>query len=409
MARFDWIVVGSGLTGAALAYELARTGLSVLLLDRSPDPASATRYSYGGAPFWAQRTPLIQAIGNLSCDRYAALPEETGVDIEWRDLDLLLTVSPDQDPAALLSAYAGCRQVPLTLSVADAIALEPQLNPAALGGALRVPQPQVNPMAVVRAYTQGLQALGGEYRIATVTGLVQVGDRVTGVLTPSQAYAAGQVAIAAGSHSLALVQSLGISLPLYFTHAEILETPPLSLTLRPLIMPALLSRSALERQASQPEAAALWDGAQADQALPEPILDPGLIQFRDGHCCLGQISYIQPDSDTTLNPAHSEAQLRDRLSTLIPALAGVPGTWRHCTVPFSPDGLPFVGAVPGRSGLSLFTGFSGPFALVPGLARAVALAATGQGGEIDLEPLSPGRFSQYTLGKNLAGSPLPRP
>jgi glycine/D-amino acid oxidase-like deaminating enzyme len=34
MKTQDWIVVGGGITGAALSYELAKKGFSVLLLER---------------------------------------------------------------------------------------------------------------------------------------------------------------------------------------------------------------------------------------------------------------------------------------------------------------------------------------------------------------------------------------
>lgn len=395
MASFDWIVVGNGLTGAALAYELVRQGMSVLLLDHSDTPASATRYSYGGIPQWAQKTPLTRRLSRLSRDRYEALPTETGVDIELRELDLLLTVPPGADPVVVGQDYALCDLPPEPLSVAEALALEPHLNPKAIAGGLRVPQAQVNPTALVTAYNHGFQALGGHYTLATVTGLVQVGNRITGVTTPTQAHSAGQVAIAAGGFSRQLLHQRGIPLPLYFSHAEIIETPPLALTLTPLIMPAQLQRIALERQVSHPGAANQWrwkapalsenpGGNLAPELSPElpgdaiaSILDPGLIQFQDRHCRLGQISYIHPDPHHSLDPHTSETQLRQSITHLIPALKDVPGQWRHCTVAFTRDGLPLVGPIPHWEGLVLFSGFSGPFALVPGLAMNLAQWASG--------------------------------
>lgn len=49
METFDAIVLGTGLAGAAISYELVGRGLSVLLIDGRPpgDAPSATRYSYG--------------------------------------------------------------------------------------------------------------------------------------------------------------------------------------------------------------------------------------------------------------------------------------------------------------------------------------------------------------------------
>jgi len=62
MQTFGWIVVGNGLVGAAASYELARQGLSVMVIDIALDPANATRYSYGGIPYWSGSTPLTQPL-----------------------------------------------------------------------------------------------------------------------------------------------------------------------------------------------------------------------------------------------------------------------------------------------------------------------------------------------------------
>jgi glycine/D-amino acid oxidase-like deaminating enzyme len=52
MRTYDWIVIGAGITGAALAYELAKQGLSVLLLERHVSLQGATRFGYGGIAYW---------------------------------------------------------------------------------------------------------------------------------------------------------------------------------------------------------------------------------------------------------------------------------------------------------------------------------------------------------------------
>lgn len=396
MPSFDWIVVGNGLTGAALAYELARQGLSVLLLDRSATPPSATRYSYGGVPYWFGTTPLTQQLCHETLDRYQALPTETGQDIEWRSLKLLLTVAPTVDPTQVAAAYGRAETPPTPISVAAAIALEPQLNPEAIGGALVADHGHVNPTALVAAYNQGFQQLGGQRILAPVTDVVRVGDRVTGVLTPTQAYAAGQVAIAAGGYSRDLLQSLGLAVPVYFTYAEILETPPLAPQFQHLIMPANLTRSGLEKRASQPDQDARWDQDTPQELMP-PILDVGLIQFLDGTCRIGQISRIQTTPTPTVDAATSEATLRQGIEGLIPALKGVPGQWHGCPVAFSRDGFPLAGPVPGVSGLHLFSGFGGPFALVPAL--AVHFAAWAQGGNVEaMAAVDPARFMAPATG-----------
>jgi glycine/D-amino acid oxidase-like deaminating enzyme len=391
MQTYDWIVVGNGFTGAAVSYELARQGQRVLLLEQALEPASATRYSYGGIPFWSGTTALFRQLCRETRDRYLQLPEETGLSIELRELDLLLTVPPDQDPASAVERYAAVEIPPKPLTVAEAIALEPQLNPAAIAGALTVKHGHVHPTALVKAYNQGMQALGGHLMLATVTGLVRVGDRVTGVLTPTQAYAAGHVLIAAGAMTRTLLKTAGVSVPVYFTHAEMIETYPLETRLRSLIMPADLTRSAIESEGTDTDTETLWD--EAGHEIRPPMLDVGCIQFLDGTVRIGQISRIHTSLNLALDAAAGEHRLRSGITPLIPILATAPGHWRSCQVTFSRDGLPLVGSVPGLVGVSVFSGFTSPFALVPATATHFAQWAIGKEYAV-IAQLSPRRFAK---------------
>lgn len=390
MQTFDWIVVGNGLTGAALSYELSRQGLSVLLLDRSDRPDSATRYSYGGIPYWSGTTDLTRQLCREGRTRHQVLSTETGADTEFRELDLLLTVAPGDDPATAAQTYSATESPPQAISVDEAIAREPLLNPDAIAGALTVRHDHVHPTALVRSYNQGFQALGGHCIIAPVTGLVRIGDKITGVTTPKQAYAGGQVAIAAGGFTRDLVKTIGLTVPVYFTHAEILETPPLAQQLRSLIMPAALTRSGLEAESRDATIGDRW--AQPDQALASPILDVGCIQFRDGTIRIGQISRIHTALQPPLDQVAGTAKLRQGIANLVPALAKVPGQWQSCPVAFSGDGLPLAGPVSALNGLSLFSGFSSPFALVPGLAVHFAKWAAGSPDPL-MASVSPDRFA----------------
>lgn len=112
MANYDWIVVGGGITGAALSYELARQGGSVLLVEKEALPSSATRYSYGGLAHWAGKTPLLKALGEEGIQRYRTLSEELEADLQFRELDLLMPVAPGYRIEAVEADLADCRIPP---------------------------------------------------------------------------------------------------------------------------------------------------------------------------------------------------------------------------------------------------------------------------------------------------------
>lgn len=387
MQTYDVIVVGNGLTGAALSYELAKAGQSVLLMDDG-SPDSGTRYSYGGIGYWAGTTDLMEKLFHAGMARHRELPEELGAQTQLRELDLLLTVEKGTDIDQLKREYSVFRTPPQFISAQAAAEIEPQLNPEAIAGAFTICHAHVNPMLLVAAYNQAFRRLGGHHNISAATGLVRIKDRVTGVTTTAQAYPANVVVVAAGAYSRQLLEEAGLRVPLFFTHAEIIETPPLAVRVRSLILPASNNRFKLETAAA--EATGQWQ--QPDRQIIPPVLEAGMIQFADGTARIGQISRFHTAYSPPADAAESEVRMRQAIAQKIPALKDVRGTWRHCLVSFTQDGLPLLGPVPQVSGLHLFSGFTGPFALVPAVAQRYAQQLAGSPDEV-IEGMAIARFN----------------
>ena len=352
METFDWIVIGNGLAGAALSYELAKLGQSVLLVDDG-NPDNATRCSYGGIAYWSGTDAITQELFQAGIERHRQLSDELGSSTEFRELDLLLTFAPQ-----LIS--------PKTVHE-----LEPQIKIDAIGGAFTVKHGHVNPIKTLEAFNQAFRALGGQQLMASVTGLVRVNHRVTGITTPTQAYAAGNVVVAAGGHSRRLLNSTHLAIPLYHTHAEIVALPMVEQPLRTLIMPAVADRFEAEATASNPTTDPLWDGPP--QKIAPPILDAGVIQFLDKSTYIGQISRFRTDLETnSIDAAQSEASMRQAITAQLPCLTDIPGRWRHCLVTFSRDNLPLIGPIPEVEGVHIFSGFTSPFAMLLPVAEQFA-------------------------------------
>jgi len=390
MKQYDWILVGAGIVGSAMGYELAKAGFSVLLLDQSDHPPNATRFSYGGIAYWSGDTDLTQQLCQESEALYPHLAEVLGDDIQFRELDMLLMVDRDRDPKAIAAHYEHCRIPPQLIDAATAAELEPLLNQEAIAAAFHIRHGSVRPEALALAYQQGMVQAGGAIQIAPVQGVQREGDRITGVITPQETFRGGQVMICAGGMSRAVLRQAGIHIPVYYTRAELLETPCLeSVRLQTIVMPAELRRMPLEAEATQPEYEALWDEL-GHEPVP-PIVDAGAIQFQDGCVRIGQVSRVLTDPQPQVDAAASEALLRDRIGSLLPSLKAVPATWAACLVAFSGDRLPLLGAIPGTAGLYVCSGFNGPFLLAPPLARRFAKAQQGDSDEL-LPQLAPARF-----------------
>ena len=367
MQTYDAIVIGNGLAGAALSYELAKAGQSVLLVDDG-NPDSGTRYSYGGIGYWAGTTELTTALFQAGLARHQELPEELGADTQLRELNLLLTVDQGADVDELTRAYSTFNTPPQFVSAQDVCEIEPCLSPNTIAGAFLTPHAHVNPLSVVVAYNQAFRQLGGHHNLSTATRLVKVGNRVTGITTESQAYPAGIVIVSAGAYSLKLLESVGVKVPLYFTHAETVETAPLDFEVRSLIMPATNARFEMESQAGKFDAQ--W--SQPNHQIMPPVLEAGVIQMADKTARIGQISRFHTSYAPPAGVSESKQKILSAIAQKIPKLKTVSGSWRHCLVSFTQDGLPLLGPVPKVEGLHLFSGFTGPFALVPPVAQRYA-------------------------------------
>ncbi|MBW4612875.1 MAG: FAD-binding oxidoreductase [Desmonostoc vinosum HA7617-LM4] len=370
MRTYEWIVIGGGITGAALAYELAKVGFSVLLLEQHVTPQNATRYSYGGLAYWSGTTPIIRQLCAEAIARHRILSQELDADTQFRELDLLLTIAANDDPETIAAAYAHVAIPPRLLSIKEACDLEPLLNPEAIAGALTVKHGHIHPEKTTQAYIQAFLRMGGEIEI---TQALQISD--DGVQSNTTTYLSDNIAICAGGLSRQLLKSAGIPIKLYFTHAEVIETPPVDVKLRTLIMPANLQRFQLETNSTQNDQP--WN--EPGKELLPPILDPGAIQFQDHSLRLGQISRVLTDPHAKVNAKESETWLRKSITQILPSLGNLPGTWHHCLVAFSNNRLPLIGAIPQSPNIHLFSGFSNPLVMVSPLAKHFAnFAATKQ-------------------------------
>lgn len=389
MKTYDWIVVGGGITGAALGYELVKKGFSVLIVEQHAQLEGATRYSYGGIAYWSGTSDLTRQLCAEGIEQHRNLSQELEADTEFRELDLVLTISAENNPEKIAASYAHFAIPPRLLSVAEACEIEPLLNSAEISGAVTFPHGHIDTEKTTQGYLQAFRRGGGEVQIAQVVELKRDSAKIVGVKTTTETYYAANTIICAGGLSRALLKSADIPIRLYFTHAELIETPPVDVQLRTLVMPADTTRFQLEAKATTTEVDYLWD--EPDHEPVPPILDAGAIQFKDGSFRIGQISRVLTNPNAKVDSAESEAQLRSAIGKVLPSLQNLPGQWHSCLVAFSCDRLPLVGAIHQFEGVHIFSGFSNPLVLVPPIAKRFASWTVGE--EDDIIPqLSPFRF-----------------
>ena len=265
MESQDVIVVGGGVAGCAVAYELAKRSVRVLLIDQHL-PGRATSASAGG--LW----PVGEAVG-LGCgviyhaaqshgDSAGAAPEplpdvfrdflvhsnqlfpaladelaeQTGANIEYavgRGLVFVMYTPHDQAVVDNVARSLPDSAVLEILGPEEIVKLEPALTHELVGGALLPEEHQVNPMMLAEAYKQGALSQGARLRHdSRVTGLRRRGDRVVGVELGDEFLSAETTVNAAGAWAGQLAATANISLPVFPLRGQVVLTETLSATLR---------------------------------------------------------------------------------------------------------------------------------------------------------------------------------
>ncbi|MDJ0772654.1 MAG: FAD-binding oxidoreductase [Mastigocoleus sp. MO_167.B18] len=395
MKIYDWIIIGGGIAGAAIAYELQQKNFKVLLIEQDVRPDNATRYSYGGLAFWSGTTTINSQLCEEGKIRHQVLSEELSGNTEFRELDLLLTIPVDMDPQKVKEDYTRFATPPKLLTTQGATELEPLLNPEAISGALTVKHGHIHPGKTTKAYLQAFLRSGGEIEIDKVVTfqhlekVQSIGGNSATIKTLKNTYYAANIAVCAGGFSRNLLKASGINVPIYFTHAEIIETQPVDLHLSTLVMPTNLQRFQLESESTKNDE--LWD--EPGNKLGN-ILDPGAVQFLDQSLRLGQISYVLTDPQSNMDAKNGEALLRDRIKNILPVIGKLPGSFHHCLVAFSKDSLPLIGSLPEQDNIYIFSGFSNPLVIIPPLAKRFANWVASSFEDDIIPQLSPERFGR---------------
>lgn len=225
MKAFDVIIVGGGIIGASIAFELARKGVSVLLLDRQQPGLEASWAAAGmlspapEASEAALLVPFARESRKLYPEFISSIEETSGLSVESRQCSALeIFLAPegeaerDQRVAEIRSHGISAEPIPLS----EALRKEPLLNPAARAAVLIPDEMYVEPRTLTQVTLAATKKSGAEIRVGSeVISIVTDQSRCEGVLVAASATMkagtisaragekihAGKIVIAAGSFS----------------------------------------------------------------------------------------------------------------------------------------------------------------------------------------------------------------
>jgi sarcosine oxidase subunit beta len=202
------VIVGGGAMGASVAWHLRELGIDdVVLIERESLAAGSTSRSAGGI-----RTQFSDELNVRIALR--SLDEFERMDgIELRQYGYLFLLDREKDVALFQDALALQHSLGVPsreLSIAEALEIVPQLDPAGLLAATYCElDGYASPESVVQWYARGIDVRQG----CEVTGIRVEGGRIAAVETTKGELACGTVVCCAGVWSRDVATMAGVDLP----------------------------------------------------------------------------------------------------------------------------------------------------------------------------------------------------
>jgi glycine oxidase len=208
---YDAAIIGGGIIGASIAFELAADNLRVVVLDRQ-EPGREASWAAAGmlspAPDSPRDLPLVP-FARRSLDSYpqfvAAIEELSGKRTGYARegaLEIFLSADAQIEHDARLRELWQLGIAAETMALGDARQLAGAIGPSVRSALWLPDEGTVEPRLLMDALLTAARIRGVEIRAGCqVGGLAQDGDRCSGVVTAGEKIAAEHVILAAGCFS----------------------------------------------------------------------------------------------------------------------------------------------------------------------------------------------------------------
>jgi glycine/D-amino acid oxidase-like deaminating enzyme len=349
------LILGAGIMGAALAHRLTCLGAAVTCLDAGLPASGASGRSFG----WVNASFFLSEphfhLRHAAMRAHQALARNLGLDPTpqsciWYEAS---GAGFDRQHAALSRLGYPLR----LLDRAGIAALEPHLADPPDRALLFPTEHAVDLVSLTEALLAAATARGATVITGTrAEALVTAQGRVIGIRSGQDRLFADHVILATGTGTPALLESLGLTLPMLHRPGAVFRSQPL---------PRLLSHilATPEQEVRQDAAGRLIAPAAA--------------------------AHQSDSAEATADPATLIAATLARLLGLLPGADIRPDRITLALRPVPGDGLPVIGPV--LPGLSMAVMHSGA-TLAPHVANLLAAEVMGDGPQSALEDFRPARF-----------------
>ncbi len=376
--KAEVVIIGGGVNGCSLAYQLAKRGVDVTVVERRYLTSGATGACGAGIrQQWSTKENALLAIQSVKI--FEGLSKELGADIEFRQGGYLIAVHDEYELRQAEKNVAMQRSLGLKVDILSPDQI-PSIVPILDVDGMKViaatfcpTDGHANPFRTTFAYADAARRHGATLLTHTqVTGLQRNGKTITGVVTDKGEIATKTVVNAAGIDSVRIASLVGLHLPLTPFRKEIMATE----RLEPLFQAMVISFKD-----------GIYFSQQKEGQIVGGIPIPG---ERSGYKTMPTLAFLRHMAKT--------------LTRYAPRLAHV-NMLRHWTgfYDVTPDARPILGPVKAVDGFLQCNGFSGHgFMISPMVTKLLSdLIVDGKSSEV-LENLTLDRFRGGSVDKELS-------
>ncbi|MDQ2943497.1 MAG: FAD-binding oxidoreductase, partial [Candidatus Dormibacteraeota bacterium] len=218
MESADVVIAGGGIMGCALAYQLAKRDVDVLLLERETLGSQSTGRCAGGVrqQFSMEANVLLQ---RLAVKLLEGFDEETGHPADFRQIGYLFVLTLPQQVEDFRRNMEMWHRAGLTearwVDPAEAARMVPVLNVDDVLGCTFCPSDGIaSPADVTSGYTAAARRHGARLKEGVeVIGIDVASGRVQGVRTSAGDVATRLVVNCAGARSASIGRMAGLEIP----------------------------------------------------------------------------------------------------------------------------------------------------------------------------------------------------
>jgi glycine oxidase len=358
------IIVGGGIIGCTIAWELTRSGIHCTLIDKGALNQEASTAAAGmlGAQVETHHPGSFYELCRLSQRLYRDWSHEvnriSGISPQYIEEGILRAALTYEDEQELKSRLPWIQDAEW-LSAADMLALEGGLSPHIRGGLRFAQDHQIHPVHLAKALQAGLHKLGCEIREWTpVLSLIERQGRIEGVQTAEGQLFADHVIVCAGAWGSSLTEPIGLQLPLFPVKGQCISLR----TEGPVIRSTVFTKGCY--------IVPKMDGSMTIGATQEEV---GFNK----RCHISAVSELYTKA-VQLLPGLDQAELVN--------------TWAGLR-PGTRDGLPLLGTSIQAPGLTIAMGhYRNGILLAPATGRLIKQQLLGERTDMDLTPFSPDRL-----------------